>query len=233
MRNKPNNNKHLGSEIGTNVNPFAAYAREKVVTVYTLPVLSTIETPEDFIAHVSILNGATEDDLVIMHVSSLGGSLGAVDYLLYAMENCLAEIHVEATGYLMSAATLIPLYADKVNISDNCEILIHNCTWGNGGKHSDVMEYALYSDKMNKLLLDRYYGDMFTADEMEKLYAGKQFYMTNEEYLDRMVRQYEIRHNRLKEEVSLESLSTEALQVLSEQLEAKPPAKVSRKKKTS
>lgn len=227
--------KTFGSEIGTNINPFAAYATEKVVRHYTLPVLSNIETAEDFIAHVSILNQASEDDQVTVQVNSLGGSLGAVDYLLSAMENCEARIRVEATGYLMSAATLIPMYADEIYISDNCEILIHNCSWGNGGKHSDVMEYALYTDKMNKMLLERYYGDMFSPEEMADLYKGKQFYMTNVEYMERYQKQHEIRMKRFQESYEeaeqLEVLNEDDLKNILEEIETTQAVQKSKKAK--
>ena len=52
---------------------------------------------------------------------------------------------------------------------------------------------------MNKKLLKRYYEGMFSEKEFEQLYEGKQFYMDNEEYLDRFKMRQEFLQQSFKE----------------------------------
>ncbi len=132
-----------------------------------------------------MIEQAEDKDTIVLKINSPGGNLAAVDYLLQALAFTEAHVHAEVTGECMSAATLLMDYTDSFNISDNTQLLIHNQVFGEGGKHKDVIDAVLFQDKMNKALLDRYYKHMFSDDEMEQLYSGRQFYMDNTEYLER------------------------------------------------
>jgi ATP-dependent protease ClpP protease subunit len=208
--------KQYGSNIGKidGIMPYSGYVRIKESKEIVIPVTDVIESPEDFLESVYLIETATEQDSIILKVNCEGGSLAAIDYLLDALNKTEATAYLEATGRMCSAATFLPDHVDAFTISDNCEILIHNAMFGTGGKHKDVLDYVMFSEKMNRKLLDRYYAGMFTEEEMEELYKGRQFHMDNVEYLDRFNR----RQNYL-EQVALEAANN-----------VKPPVKKPRKK---
>lgn len=185
--------RRYGSEIGKidGITPFTGYVREQRRNDIIIPIIGAVESPEDFIEFVAHIDFAQPDDVIILRVNSPGGSLAAIDYLLDALGKCENHIVLEASGVFASAVTLLADYADEIYISDNCEILIHNAVFGEGGKHKDVLDAVMFADKMNKNLLSRYYSGMFTETEMEQLYEGKQFYLDNVEYLERFNKRQE------------------------------------------
>lgn len=204
-------NKKLGSEIGKvdGITPFAGYIREQRRNDIIIPVIGVVESPEDFIEFVAQIDFAQPEDVIILRVNSPGGSLSAIDYLLDALGKCKNHIVLEASGIFASAVTLLADYADDIYISDNCEILIHNAVFGEGGKHKDVIDAVMFADKMNKRLLSRYYSGMFNYKEMEQLYEGKQFYMDNEEYLERFNKRQEYLQKKYNSETTVEQEDTE------------------------
>lgn len=194
--------KKMGSEIGKpdGVLPFNGYTRERRSKDIIIPILGEVESAEDFLDFVAMIDMSNPEDPIILRVNSGGGSLAAIDYLLDTLGKCENPVILEASGTFASAVTLLADYVDEIYISDNCEILIHNAVFGEGGKHKDVVDAVLFADKMNKKLLNRYYEGMFTESEFNQLYEGKQFYMDNVEYLDRFKARQEFLQNKFKEQ---------------------------------
>lgn len=194
-------NKRFGSSIGfaDGVLPFNGYVRERAVKDIIIPILGEVESAEDFLEFVAMIDMSSPEDPIILRVNSGGGSLAAIDYLLDTLGKCENPVILEASGTFASAVTLLAEYADEIYISDNCEILIHNAVFGEGGKHKDVVDAVIFADKMNKKLLKRYYEGMFSEKEFEQLYEGRQFFMDNEEYLDRFKMRQEFLQQSFKE----------------------------------
>lgn len=175
----------MGNIVSRDTTPFSCYARCKEIYEFVIPVIGPIEYNHDFLEAVATIEQAEAKDTVILKINSPGGSLAAIDYLLQALAQTEAHVHADVSGELMSAATLIMEYVDSFNISDNTFVLVHNAVMGEYGKQKDVVDAILFADSMNKKFLDRYYKHMFTEEEMEQLYAGRQFFMDNTEYLER------------------------------------------------
>ena len=175
-------------EVEQDSSPFLSYTNVREQKTYTLIVNGEIVDPNDFVDHVYLIDQAEEQDEICIKLNSGGGSFSAVDYLLHALAKTPAHIHVEGTGIVASAATLILLTADSFELSPNTDLLIHNCEWGYSGKHSDNMEYAKFADKQNTKILHDFYDGMFTQEEFEQLKSGKQFWMDVEEFVERFER---------------------------------------------
>ena len=186
--NKHTKKPRMGNILSNDTVPFSCYVRSKETYEFVIPVIGPIEYSHDFLEAVAMIEQAEEKDTIILKLNSPGGSLSAIDYLLQALSFTEAHVHADISGELASAATLIMEHVDSFNISDNTMILIHNAVYGEGGKVKDVFDAVMFNDAMNKKLLDRYYKYMFSEEEMEQLYSGKQFYMDNTQYLERFER---------------------------------------------
>ena len=186
--NKHTKKPRMGNILSNDTVPFSCYVRSKETYEFVIPVIGPIEYSHDFLEAVAMIEQAEEKDTIILKLNSPGGSLSAIDYLLQALSFTEAHVHADISGELASAATLIMEHVDSFNISDNTMILIHNAVYGEVGKAKDVFDAVMFNDLMNKKLLDRYYKYMFSEEEMEQLYSGKQFFMDNTEYLERFER---------------------------------------------
>lgn len=101
--------------------------------VFNIYLFDVIQSARQFIYAIEALQAAGENDLVIIHLSTDGGSLDATDTFLTAMRDCPARIVVNASGGVHSAGTVILLEADEFTLSKNFNALLHNGACGSGG----------------------------------------------------------------------------------------------------
>lgn len=194
----------FGSNIGKmgedGVTPFIVAKREIPITVYDVFLQGDINESEDFLEATLILSQAQENDVVNIHLNSCGGSLHAVDSLIHSMMKTDALVHVIATGQVASAATFVLLSGDSFEISQNCSIMMHNASYGTGGKASDIKAYVDHSEELIHRVINSYYKHFFTDKELEELFAGKEFYMFGEEFVERLSRRMEALEAEMEEE---------------------------------
>lgn len=148
-------------------------------------MFGAIESPQQFINCIEIMRQAGEDDTVVIHLQSCGGSIDATDTLLQAMHECQAQIIVRASGGVHSAGTLILLAADTFTLSDNFSSLIHNGSTGAVGKFSDYRSETIFTSRwMEKVLRDAYEG-FLTETEIDDVIKGIDLWLDAEQWVDR------------------------------------------------
>jgi ATP-dependent protease ClpP protease subunit len=181
---------YAGSFINRATLPFTVTAYQRSSTVYNIFIQDEIDSSEDFLDAITALNMADADDEVIIHLSSPGGSVDAVDTFLMEMASCKANIIVKATGTVASAATLILLSADESIVSNACNLLFHSASFGMSGKVQDVYEYTNFTKTQTEKLLREYYEGFFTESELHDIFVNKrEFWMGAEEFGIRCDRQ--------------------------------------------
>lgn len=74
---------------------------------------------------INVLTEALEGDEINIHLSSLGGDVATVDVICYFIRESKATVIVHLYGLIASAATFIPLSADKVVVHPTAKMLIH------------------------------------------------------------------------------------------------------------
>ena len=74
---------------------------------YRLFLDNAIESPQDFRFHLQALYEASEDDEVVLHLSSPGGCVDGMLALIHAMRQCQAPVDIIATGTIASAGTVV------------------------------------------------------------------------------------------------------------------------------
>lgn len=165
--------------------------------IFNIYLFGEIECAEQFISAIEVLQAASENDIVYIHLSTNGGSLDATDTFLAAMRECEARIIVKATGGVHSAGSVILLNADEFMLSENFNCLIHNGSTGAGGKTSDFKAQAKHTiEYMDKVMRNTYYG--FLSDkEIDDLIEGKDIWLDAEQFGKR----FEARNKLMEAEV--------------------------------
>lgn len=195
------NKRQMGTVIGGSENPFIVSKVEKVVTEYNIFLHGDITDPSDFIEALHALNQAEEHDIVNLHIQSGGGSLDATDALLDAINSCQAPVYAKVTGCACSAATMVLLACDGFQISPNTVMMVHSASLGYSGKVGAVHDYIAFQKKQIDKLVRDTYGAMFTEEEYVQMDAGKDFWMTPEEFCERWKRMQEALGESEQEEV--------------------------------
>lgn len=191
----------MGTFVGRATLPFNVSAYQRSSIVYNIFIHDSIDSAEDFLDAITILNMADEDDEVFIHLSSPGGSVDATDTFLMEMNRCKAKVTVKATGTVASAATLILLSADAIEMSPYCNILFHSASFGYGGKTQDVVEYANFTKAQTEAMLSSFYEHFFTPEELHDILVNKKEYWMNAEEFDRRYAHREAKLNEAEEEM--------------------------------
>lgn len=182
--------KRFDSQVGANhpyaINPFLVSAEEIVLYKYKPRLYGHFETSEDFLNTIEVLERATENDVVEIHINSGGGSADALSTLIHAMKKCAAKISVIFTGTIASAATFPLFYCDEFEIAEDCSFLFHEAICGAPSETmSASRDYTKHTyEALERLLRNTYHG-FFTEEEFTELLAGKQFWMFPQEVLER------------------------------------------------
>jgi ATP-dependent protease ClpP protease subunit len=153
--------------------------------IFTCYVFGIIEDCTQFIHAIEALQQATENDTVVIHLSTDGGSLDATDTFLTVMKQCAGRVIVKASGGVHSAGTVILLAADEFELSENFNALIHNGSCGSGGKFSDFVAHSRHNVKYMSTIMFNTYRGFLTDEEILQLLDGKDFWLDAEEFVTR------------------------------------------------
>ena len=87
----------MGAEMSSGA-AFSVRSVQKIHNHYICDIWDTLDNLSDVEDTLFVLGIAEENDNVTLRLNSDGGSTYVGEAILLAMENCKAEIHVEASG---------------------------------------------------------------------------------------------------------------------------------------
>lgn len=164
--------------------------------MYEFYISGEIEDPECYIDMFDIARHARHTDTLKFYLNSCGGNLfTAIQFLRVLMET-EAHVIVSIEGAAMSAATLLFLAADSVEITPYSSIMFHDYSGGMWGKGGDMNRQMIHERKWSETLFKEIYEDFLTSTEIDSMLDGKELWMDSDEVLRRM----EIR-TKLREEL--------------------------------
>jgi ATP-dependent protease ClpP protease subunit len=168
------------------INPFIVTAEETKIYKYKPRLYNHFETSEDFVHTLEVLEQATQNDIVELHINSGGGSVDALSTLLHAMKKCEAHVKCIFTGQCASAATFPLFYCDEFEIAEDATFLFHEAICGAPAETmSASRDYTEHTYKHLERMLCSTYEYFFTDEELQQLLTGKQFYMFPDEVMQR------------------------------------------------
>lgn len=166
-------------------NPVRITVEQRVSNKYTILLNRDITAPDDFTEELQLLGAATEDDEVVLQLSTYGGQLDTCVALVTAISQCRAPVYCEIGQVVASAGTAIALACANWGITSQSTFMIHTATMAFYGKASDLSkEYPFRMKMLRRWVEDTYYG-FLTAEECERVIAGEDFWFEGEELAER------------------------------------------------
>lgn len=130
----------------------------------------------------------TKSSRIIVNIDSPGGRVSDALSIHDALAQHKAKVIVNITGMTASAATIIAMAGDEINMSDNSLILVHNASniaWGDKNTMKEMMEdlekidetiAKIYSkrtgnsieDELEQMNVNNGVGEWLTADEAKE-----------------------------------------------------------------
>lgn len=161
--------------------------------IYEFYISGDIEDPEHYIDMFDIIRHARHDDVVKLYINSFGGNLFTGIQFLRVLSETNALVVVSIEGACMSAATLLFLSADQVEITPHSSIMIHNYSGGVFGKGNEIHLQVQHERKWSEALFRDVYEGFLTAEEIQTVINGKDIWLDSDDVMERMEKRAAIR----------------------------------------
>lgn len=161
--------------------------------IYEFYISGEIEEPECYIDVFDLIRHARHNDTVKIYLNSTGGSLfTGIQFLRVLMETD-ATVIVSIEGAAMSAATLLFLAADSVEITSHSSIMLHDYSGSVWGKGGDLHRQVQHERRWTESLFREIYEDFLSPTELDSIMDGKEIWLTSDETQERLQKRGEIR----------------------------------------
>lgn len=144
-----------------------------------------IQSPAIYNEAVHKLLTAEEGSEVILMINSGGGDVESAIMLVDAVRRSAANVTSFVTGFAASAATILALSADELEVVDHTPFMIHNYSGGLGGKGHELKARQEFMDKALNDAFTEFYSAFLTKEEMEEVIDGKDMWMGPDEVRER------------------------------------------------
>lgn len=210
-----------GITSGMKILPYAVKSR--VSNIFMFKLDEGITDASYYRNITDVCNQAGDEDQIHFYINSPGGLLSGLSTILDAIEKTDALTVAIVTGDCHSAASIIMLHCDVVDVGRMANALCHNVSFGTSGRASDIQAQVNHTTKQATRLLKETYEGFMSESEIDLLLEGKQFYFDAEEIVTRLEARDEYR------DAVVEAMKEEALQEASSPV-PKPSKKTTKPK---
>ena len=174
-------------EIETN-DQAVVFSEPQLSYVHTAFIDKTIGEPSQYRKLFHILRNAGENDIVKIHINSLGGLLSTGVALMNAIYMCQATTLAIVDFEAVSAATLPVMACDKVIMMPGSYLMIHHAKFGSGmDTVSRVRDQIGFTTKYLDETITGIYEGFLTDDEIHNVIENsKELFFTAEEVEERL-----------------------------------------------
>lgn len=176
-----------------------------------------IMEPDHYFELVEEMQSLSENDIVNFRVNSPGGRVDGLVYLLNAIRDCEAPVIGTLSGEAASAATVLLLSCDGVQINPYSTMMIHSASFGGHNHQSNMVSHAVFADQQCREILTDAYKDFLSTEELSQIFSGLELRLNCAQITERLERRDEIRKQRFQEEMEAREKA--------ETLAQKPPRK--------
>jgi ATP-dependent protease ClpP protease subunit len=146
----------------------------------------SIEAPSEYNQLCHMLTHAYPSESTKLHINNGGGYIDAGFMIIDAIKNSNAKVTARLSGTVASAATIIALACDDIEVTPHTSFMIHNYSGGAQGKGHEMKAQMDFTDAELNEAFEAIYGGFLTPSEMELVIAGKDYWMGRGEVVDRL-----------------------------------------------
>lgn len=173
-------------------------------TVIDFYLPQVIEELKDYIDFFRAVRDAKADDIVNVHINCYGGQVDVAFNIIDVLKETAAQVKIFVEGVCASAATMIMLAGQDIEVSEHARIMIHAWSGGFWGKWNEqIASFKFDETWMQQKFRDIYKG-FLTREEIESVLAGQDIYFDADETVERLTKakQKEIEKQRIVNEIA-------------------------------
>lgn len=153
---------------------------------YHYYISDEIGPPGDYLDLLQVLRAATTNDVVTIHLNTVGGRLDTTVQIIQAIRDSEATVLGSAEGNVYSGGSLIFFSCHALFVSPLSHFLVHSGYGGGDGKLKDNLDSAKSNFEYLASVYKDVYQPFFREDEVEEVLKGKEHYLTADEVLERI-----------------------------------------------
>jgi ATP-dependent protease ClpP protease subunit len=186
------NHREDDDEDGTGIMMGApCFVNKPIARLHNFYLNGRIGEARAYVQWFEIIRNAKENETVYIHINSEGGDMFTTLQLIRAMNESQATIVASVEGMCMSAATLIFLTAQRVEISDHSLFMFHNYSGAVIGKGNEMHNQIVAMKSWGENLMRKVYENFLTAEEINELLNGKDLWLDCNEIVARLKKKSE------------------------------------------
>lgn len=189
------------------------------INLHEFYLSGTIESSDEYVDWFDIIRNSGPNDIIKIYINSYGGDLFTAIQFYRVLKETEANIIVSVEGACMSAATILFLCCDQVEVSEHSMFMFHNYSGGARGKGGEMLDQLLHERTWSEKLMRDVYKDFLTEEEIDAMLDNKDIWMDGEEVVVRL-------------QAKIEKQSDIEEDVVEEVVEEEVPTKKTRKRKT-
>lgn len=135
----------------------------------------------------------TKADSVRLHLNNIGGNFYGMLSIIASMKKCNCEITGVISGYVASAATMIALQCDKLEVADYTSWLTHYYSGESGGKGNEIKARHDFESIEIPKVFKELHKDFLTPTEITRVIDGKDMWFNKDQILERFARKVAIK----------------------------------------
>lgn len=164
---------------------------KQVKNIFHLWLIDEIGEPKTFMKWFDILQSATEDDLVIIHINCWGGDVMTAVQLITQIKTCQANVVCQIESACCSAATMIALACDGLICYMHGYMMIHTSSGFTFGKQSDIKKEEEFYNKWLEDFFSETYKHFLTKKEIDSILDGHDMWLRAEDVVNRFKKRVE------------------------------------------
>ena len=177
------------TQVWDNYVPIVKSKAGSIIHVY---LTDQIDVPASYNELCFELLSAKAGTSVKLHINNGGGIIDSAFMIIDAIKQSKATITAVLSGTVASAATVITLACDNIEVIDYTSFMIHNYSAGTQGKGHEMKAYMDFNNSELNSAFRTIYGGFLTDAEMEAVIDGKDMWMGKDEVLSRWTARQEL-----------------------------------------
>lgn len=184
------------------------FTHRAAVNIHEFYLSGTIGPSDEYIDWFDVIRNSGQNDIIKIYINSYGGDLFTAIQFLRVLKETEAAVIVSVEGACMSAATILFMCGDQVEVSEHSMFMFHNYSGGTVGKGGEMLDQLIHERDWSERLLSDVYKDFLTDEEISAMLNNKDIWMSGEEVVERLQLKIE-KQKDVEEETVEEALEEE------------------------
>jgi ATP-dependent protease ClpP protease subunit len=175
------------------------FTHKSAVNLHEFYLSGTIEPADEYVEWFDTIRNSGANDIIRIYINSYGGDLFTAIQFLRVLKETEATIVMSVEGACMSAATMIFLCADQIEVSEHSMFMFHNYSGGAIGKGGEMIDQLIHERAWSEKMMRDIYEDFLTEKEISAMLDNKDIWMDGEEVVKRLEKKIKKTNKKSKE----------------------------------